>query len=104
MYDPDPRTAWQQWVRAMDRWDQRWAQTPPEAQHALLAEDPDYPDQCRGMTCGARTRKGTPCKRRDLYHSGRCHLHGGASTGPTTVEGKRRSAMNGLRPKRQRTP
>ena len=52
--------------------------------------------------CGARTRKGTPCKRKDIYRSGRCRLHGGLSTGPRTPEGKRRSALNGF--KRQQTP
>lgn len=38
-------------------------------------------------TCGASTRAGTPCKRRDIYQSGRCALHGGLSTGPRTPEG-----------------
>ncbi len=41
-----------------------------------------FPEELRGMTCGAETRAGTPCKRRDLYQSGRCRLHGGLSTGP----------------------
>ena len=55
--------------------------------------------------CGAKTRKGTPCKQRGLYNGGRCHLHGGLSTGPTTEEGKRKAALNGLKPKRKkRTP
>lgn len=40
------------------------------------------PEELRALTCGARTRAGTPCKRRDLYASGRCRLHGGLSTGP----------------------
>ncbi|MGE3536744.1 MAG: HGGxSTG domain-containing protein [Candidatus Tectimicrobiota bacterium] len=54
--------------------------------------------------CGARTRQGTSCQRRDLYgHTGRCKFHGGWSTGPRTSEGKRRSAMNGVRPKRKRS-
>ncbi|MGH8436475.1 MAG: HGGxSTG domain-containing protein [Pseudomonas sp.] len=41
-----------------------------------------FPDELRSLTCGAKTRTGTPCKRRDLYLSGRCRLHGGLSTGP----------------------
>lgn len=41
-----------------------------------------FPDECRDLRCGAKTRAGTPCKRRDLYDSGRCRLHGGLSTGP----------------------
>ena len=56
-----------------------------------------YPPELRDwdMTCGARTRRGTSCKRKDIYASGRCHLHGGPSTGPRTPEGKKRSAANG---------
>ncbi|MDP3845941.1 MAG: HGGxSTG domain-containing protein [Pseudomonas sp.] len=50
-------------------------------QHPPPAHVP-YPDVLRGLTCGAKTRAGTPCKRRDLYKSGRCKLHGGLSTGP----------------------
>lgn len=41
-----------------------------------------FPTELRGLTCGAKTRAGAPCKRRDLYSSGRCRLHGGLSTGP----------------------
>jgi hypothetical protein len=37
-------------------------------------------------TCGARTRKGTPCRCLALAN-GRCKLHGGLSTGPKTAEG-----------------
>jgi len=54
--------------------------------------------------CGAKTRAGTPCRRKDIYLSGRCWLHGGGSTGPITEVGKRKSAMNGIkggRPKKQ---
>ncbi len=48
--------------------------------------------------CGAKTRAGTPCKRKDIYYpSGRCKLHGGLSTGPKTEEGKWRSAQNGFK-------
>lgn len=43
---------------------------------------PPFPDLCYGLTCGAKTRAGTPCKRSDLYASGRCKFHGGMSTGP----------------------
>ena len=61
---------------------------------------PEFPEDLRGLSCGAQTRAGTPCKRRDLYPNGRCHLHGGPSSGPKSDEGKARSAMNGLLPKR----
>lgn len=57
--------------------------------------------------CGAKTRAGTPCKRRDIYQSGRCGLHGGLSTGPKTEAGREQSRINGKRggrPKRNPTP
>lgn len=60
-------------------------------------EDGDFPTILTDLTCGARTRARAPCKRRDLYRSGRCKLHGGLSTGPRTAKGKRRSARNGKR-------
>jgi hypothetical protein len=43
---------------------------------------PTFPNVLRDLACGAKTRAGTPCKRRDLYPSGRCKFHGGLSTGP----------------------
>jgi hypothetical protein len=36
--------------------------------------------------CGAKTRKGTPC-RSAAMKNGRCRMHGGMSTGPRTPEG-----------------
>lgn len=36
--------------------------------------------------CGAKTRKGTPCKGAAMKN-GRCRMHGGKSTGPRTLEG-----------------
>jgi len=65
---------------------------------------PPFPDELRGLTCGAKTRAGTPCKRKDLYTSARCPLHGGLSTGPTTPEGKAKAAKNGRKPKRKSGP
>lgn len=59
------RKRWQSWARATDK-----------------GERLPFPEGCRDLRCGARTRAGTPCKRRDLYTSGRCRLHGGLSTGP----------------------
>lgn len=84
----------------------KW-QIPPRRGGYPLPVLPDYPlfpDELRGMTCSARTRAGTPCKRVDLYANGRCKLHGGMSTGPRSIEGKARSAANGINPKRKRTP
>ncbi len=48
-----------------------------------------------GQRCGARTRRGTACKRPANKNNGRCRLHGGASTGPKTEDGRSRiSAAN----------
>lgn len=58
---------------------------------------PTFPDDLRALTCGAKTRKGTPCKRKDLHKSGRCKLHGGLSTGPRTEEGRERCRQAALR-------
>jgi hypothetical protein len=44
--------------------------------------------------CGARTRKGTPCQATVVYLRTRCRLHGGLSTGPKTLEGKAKVALN----------
>lgn len=56
---------------------------------------PPFPPYLEKLICGAKTRKGTPCKLTSLYRSGRCKFHGGLSTGPKTEEGKRRAAENG---------
>ena len=44
----------------------------------------------RNKPCGARTRRGLPCKRKGLGKGGRCPNHGGMSTGPRTEEGRQR--------------
>ena len=64
---------------------------------------PPFPDELMGLTWGAKTRAGTPCKLTSLYRSGRCKFHGGMSTGPTSAEGKKRSAANGFKPNSIRT-
>lgn len=48
----------------------------------------------RRRACGARTRKGAPCKRTDVYRNGRCRHHGGLSTGPRTDEGRAAARAN----------
>lgn len=55
---------------------------------------PPFPEECCNMMCGAKTRAGHPCKNKQIYPNGRCKFHGGLSTGPRTLEGKRRSALN----------
>lgn len=57
-------------------------------------EGPTFPDDLRGLQCGARTRAGTPCKRIDLNGNGRCRMHGGMSTGPRSKAGKARARAN----------
>lgn len=42
--------------------------------------------------CGAKTRKGSPCRNKSVPGKPRCKFHGGLSTGPRTAEGKRRIA------------
>lgn len=45
--------------------------------------------------CGAKAKRtGQPCQCKKLYPNGRCHYHGGPSTGPRTAEGKRRALSN----------
>jgi len=54
---------------------------------------PDWP----GQRCGAKTRKGTACLSPAIKRNGRCRLHGGASTGPKTIEGRARISLANLR-------
>ena len=42
--------------------------------------------------CNAKTRSGGECKRFGNAKNGRCHLHGGKSTGPRTDKGRARIA------------
>ncbi|MHB1077364.1 HGGxSTG domain-containing protein [Thiobacillus sp.] len=56
------------------------------------------------MTCGARTRAGTPCKQKAIYANGRCKFHGGLSTGPKTEAGKEQARINGRHGGRRRKP
>ncbi len=52
----------------------------------------DHPARARPVICGARTRKGTPCKAKAVAGKKRCRFHGGNSTGPKTPEGRERIA------------
>ena len=54
---------------------------------------PDWP----GKRCGAKTRRGTACLRPANKINGRCRLHGGASTGPRTADGRARISAANLR-------
>ena len=46
--------------------------------------------------CGAKTRKGPPC-RQPAMKNGRCRMHGGKSTGPRTTEGRERCRLARLK-------
>ena len=50
-----------------------------------------------GQRCGAKTRKGTECQRPASKKNGRCRLHGGASTGAKTSEGRKRISQANMR-------
>ena len=54
---------------------------------------PDWP----GQRCGAKTRQGTGCQRPANKKNGRCRLHGGASTGPRTLDGRERISQVNMR-------
>lgn len=45
--------------------------------------------------CGAKTRKGTPCKTAAMPN-GRCRMHGGSSTGPKTPNTRNNALKHGF--------
>ncbi len=57
-----------------------------------LFGDPNGPVFYEGYKpiCGAKTRKGQPCRCKLLLKGSSCRFHGGKSTGPRTPEGKAR--------------
>jgi transcriptional regulator with XRE-family HTH domain len=57
---------------------------------AQRLQSPDW-RVVHGVECGARTRKGLPCKR-PAYRNGRCRSHGGLCTGARAAEGRARIA------------
>ncbi|KDB01859.1 hypothetical protein U879_20120 [Defluviimonas sp. 20V17] len=44
----------------------------------------------RRVICGAKTRKGAPCRCKSEPGKRRCKFHGGMSTGAKTPEGRER--------------
>lgn len=46
-------------------------------------------DPTNAPRCGARTRRGAPC-RQPAMANGRCRMHGGKSTGPRSADGVER--------------
>lgn len=49
------------------------------------------------VICGAKNRRGEPCKCKLRLKGGKCKFHGGMSTGPRTPEGKARAIEAGTR-------
>jgi len=60
--------------------------TPHEKRRGWLNNGNPPGDFTSAVRCGAKTRRGTPCKC-PAMPNGRCRLHGGLSTGPKTSEG-----------------
>ena len=61
-------------------------ETPHDRRSGWLRNGNPPGDFSKAARCRARTRRGTPC-RCPAMPNGRCRLHGGLSTGPTTPEG-----------------
>lgn len=60
-----------------------------------LAGPSAKPDSLARVVCGAtRHRDGQPCEALSVPGKRRCRFHGGASTGPRTIEGKTKAAAN----------
>ena len=104
------RIRWREYCHRIDRYHracEAWQNLPYAIQqqtHNPQWPDGGFPEELRSLTCGTNTRAGTPCKLTSIYENGRCKIHGGLSTGPTSAAGKRKAALNGFRPKKKRTP
>jgi hypothetical protein len=85
------------WLRKYHRHAKAWRQM--YGDYIPVPLWPPQPAEIVGLPCGARTRAGAACRRKGMYPSGRCVLHGGRSTGPKTLKGKYRSMCNHLRRK-----
>ena len=92
--DPQPelRRRYRAYLRARREWESESRGLFPG--HPQYRRPPRCPPECADLRCGATTRRGTACQRKDIGAGGRCKLHGGMSTGPRTRKGKRRSALN----------
>ena len=65
---------------------QKIKKTPHERRLGWLKNGNPPGDFTKAQRCGAKNRRGTPC-RCPAMPNGRCRLHGGLSTGPTTAQG-----------------
>jgi len=88
----DQRQRWKAYWQKLDELSAAW-----QAGGCIdpVLDYPSLPDDLLGMTCGAVTRAGTPCKQKAIYSNGRCKFHGGMATGPTSDAGKEQSRING---------
>lgn len=91
MNDTDRRKLWKRWHKARDAELAAWKAA--GYPHPGPPSRP-MPSILKSLPCGAKTRAGTPCKRTDIFSSGRCKFHGGMSTGPRTAEGLERARAN----------
>lgn len=92
MSPDEKRRRWRKYVDECERVYQVWA---AGGFSYPAPERPVLPSELIGLCCGAKTRAGTPCRLSSIYRNGRCKFHGGLSTGPVTVEGRAKSALNG---------
>nr|WP_280739655.1 helix-turn-helix transcriptional regulator [Mameliella alba] len=80
-------------ARARAAWADMLAAEDAAREAAFLAHVRRLQMQCetvrakRRVICGARTRKGTPCRAKSEPGRRRCKFHGGKSTGARTPEG-----------------
>lgn len=77
----------------LPRWT-RWPQFRDEQRNAMSRKNEVEPQDCEAhevqrVVCGAKTRKGHPCRAFAEPGKQRCRLHGGVSTGPKTDAGKK---------------
>ena len=71
----------------MDRLARGWAVIAVRGADAQAKEREAARAARRRAVCGARTRKGTPCRNMSEAGRKRCRFHGGKSTGARTPEG-----------------
>lgn len=90
------RKLWRAYLAECERISSEWA---ARGYRYPAPARPAFPEELRGLACGAKTRAGTPCKLTGIYGNGRCKLHGGLSTGPKTPEGRAKMADNGRKHK-----
>jgi hypothetical protein len=65
---------------------------PGQSERQTQGADQDAAARKRLPACGAKNRRGEPCRGTIVPGKRRCRFHGGLSTGPKTVEGKARIA------------